>query len=380
MRPGHGRQTIPMPVRSLLVANRGEIAVRVFRTCRELGIETVAVAAPDDAGAFHIRSADRLVEIASYLSAEEHVRAAKEAGADAIHPGYGFLAENARFAQAVEAAGLTWVGPPPDALRAGADKLVAKRIAREAGVPILPDGAPDEIGFPLLVKAAAGGGGRGMRVVRSPAELEEARAAAEREAAGAFGDGSALSRALPRASAPCRGAAPCRRARDGRGGRRARLLRAAPPPEGARGGACARPRSVAALRAARGCGCVRPGDRIPRRRHRRVRNRRRPLLLPRAKRPHPGGAPRDRGRQRPRPRRAPDPGRGGRSPCNRRLQARGPRRRGAPLCREFQELSPTGGKSRAPQVAKLQLVTSVSGRFGACRCGRRGGRRGRARL
>ena len=179
-----------MPVRSLLVANRGEIAVRVFRTCRELGIETVAVAAPDDAGAFHARSADRVVEIAGYLSAEEHIRAAKEAEADAIHPGYGFLAENAGFAQAVEAAGLTWIGPPPDALRAGADKLVAKRIARDAGVPVLPEGAPDQIGFPLLVKATAGGGGRGMRVVRSPAELEEARAAAEREAVGAFGDGS----------------------------------------------------------------------------------------------------------------------------------------------------------------------------------------------
>jgi acetyl-CoA/propionyl-CoA carboxylase biotin carboxyl carrier protein len=179
-----------MPVRSLLVANRGEIAVRVFRTCRELGIETVAVAAPDDAAAFHTRSADRVVEIAGYLSAEEHLRAAKEAGADAIHPGYGFLAENAGFAQAVEAAGLTWIGPPPDALRAGGDKLAAKRIARDAGVPVLPEGAPDEIGFPLLVKATAGGGGRGMRVVRSPVELEGARAAAEREAVGAFGDGS----------------------------------------------------------------------------------------------------------------------------------------------------------------------------------------------
>ena len=102
-----------MPVRRLLVANRGEIAVRVFRTCRELGIETVAVAAPDDAGAFHTRSADRIVEIASYLSSAEHVRAAKEARADAIHPGYGFLAENAGFAKAVEAAGLTWIGPLP---------------------------------------------------------------------------------------------------------------------------------------------------------------------------------------------------------------------------------------------------------------------------
>ena len=179
-----------VPIRRLLVANRGEIAVRVFRTCRALGIETVAVAAPDDLDSLHARSADQLVEIAGYLHSEEHVRAALESGADAVHPGYGFLAENASFAEAVDAAGLTWVGPPPEALRLGGDKLAAKRIAREAGVPVLPDGTPEEIGFPLLVKAAAGGGGRGMRVVRSSAELEDALAAAEREAAAAFGDGT----------------------------------------------------------------------------------------------------------------------------------------------------------------------------------------------
>src|SRR4249920_1195205 len=190
MRLGHRRQTTPMPVRRLLVANRGEIAMRVFRTCRDLGIETVAVAAPDDSGALHARSADVVVEIAGYLYSDEHIRAAAVAGADAIHPGYGFLAENADFGEAVEAAGLTWIGPPPDALRLGGDKVAAKRIAREAGVPVLPDGSPEAIGFPLLVKAAAGGGGRGMRVVRSPDELEEALAAAEREAAGAFGDGT----------------------------------------------------------------------------------------------------------------------------------------------------------------------------------------------
>jgi len=179
-----------VPIRRLLVANRGEIAVRVFRTCRELGVETVAVVAPDDLGSLHARSADHRLEITSYLRSEEHVRAAKATGADAIHPGYGFLAENADFASAVEAAGLTWVGPSPEALRLGGDKLAAKRIAREAGVPVLADGAPEEIGFPLLVKAAAGGGGRGMRVVRTAAELEDALAAAAREAEGAFGDGT----------------------------------------------------------------------------------------------------------------------------------------------------------------------------------------------
>jgi len=175
-------------IERLLVANRGEIALRVFRACRELGIATVAVAPEDDAGSLHARSADETVRISSYLEAAEHVRAAQETGADAIHPGYGFLAENADFAAAVEAAGLTWVGPPPEALRAGGDKLEAKRIAREAGVPVVPEGEPDEIGFPLVVKAAAGGGGRGMRVVRSPDELDEALAAAQREAKAAFGD------------------------------------------------------------------------------------------------------------------------------------------------------------------------------------------------
>ena len=172
------------------MANRGEIAARVFRTCRELGIATVAVAAPDDSGSLHARSAEELVEVASYLHSEEHIRAAKQVGADAIHPGYGFLAENADFAEAVEAAGLTWIGPPSDALRLGGDKLTAKRIAREAGVPTLPEGSPEKIGFPLVVKASAGGGGRGMRVVRDPAELDEALAAAEREAVAAFGNGT----------------------------------------------------------------------------------------------------------------------------------------------------------------------------------------------
>ena len=175
-------------IRKLLVANRGEIALRVFRAARELGIATVAVVAPDDKGSLHARSADERVDVASYLFSEEHIRAAKQTGADAIHPGYGFLAENPDFAEAVNAAELTWVGPPPDALRAGGDKLEAKRIARDAGVPVVPSGEPDELGFPLVLKAAAGGGGRGMRVVREPAELAEALAASQREAKAAFGD------------------------------------------------------------------------------------------------------------------------------------------------------------------------------------------------
>jgi acetyl/propionyl-CoA carboxylase alpha subunit len=171
-------------VQKVLVANRGEIALRVFRAARELGLTTVAVVAPDDTGSLHARSADRTIEISSYLSAEEHIRAANESGADAIHPGYGFLAENGDFAEAVVAAGLTWIGPPPDSLRAGGDKLAAKRLAREAGVPTVPEATEP----PLIVKAAAGGGGRGMRVVRSAGELDDAVAAARREALSAFGD------------------------------------------------------------------------------------------------------------------------------------------------------------------------------------------------
>src|SRR3954469_23298701 len=129
----------------LLVANRAEIALRIFRAARSEGIETVAVVAPDDRGSLHARSSDRVVEIASYLDAGEHVRASREAGADAVHPGYGFLAESGDFADAVLDAGLTWIGPPPAALRAGGDKLAAKETARAAGVPVLPTGTPEEL-------------------------------------------------------------------------------------------------------------------------------------------------------------------------------------------------------------------------------------------
>jgi propionyl-CoA carboxylase alpha chain len=175
-------------IEKLLVANRGEIAARVMRTCDRLGVATVAVAAPDDRGAFHTRRAGQVVEVESYLDAGALVEAALKAGADAVHPGYGFLAESAAFADAVLAAGLLWVGPPPEAMRLAGDKLEAKRLAAAAGVPTLPSGEPAEVGFPLLLKAAGGGGGRGMRVVRSRDELDEALAAARREAKAAFGD------------------------------------------------------------------------------------------------------------------------------------------------------------------------------------------------
>ncbi|MBD0291707.1 MAG: biotin/lipoyl-binding protein [Thermoleophilia bacterium] len=172
----------------LLVANRGEIAARIFRTCRTLGIATVAVCSPDDRGALHARTADEVLEIDSYLAPGAIVAAAESAGADAVHPGYGFLAESPELADAVTAAGLVWVGPPPLVLEKAGDKLEAKRLAQAAGVPVVQTGTPEELGFPLLVKAAAGGGGRGMRVVVSPQELDEAVAAARREARAGFGD------------------------------------------------------------------------------------------------------------------------------------------------------------------------------------------------
>ncbi|GAA1836928.1 biotin carboxylase N-terminal domain-containing protein [Actinomadura chokoriensis] len=184
-------------INRVLVANRGEIARRVLRACRDLGIGTVAVFSDPDAGAPHVREADtagRLPGAApaeTYLSAERLLAVAKDAGADAVHPGYGFLSENAGFARAVADAGLTWIGPPPDAIAAMGSKIEAKKLMAAAGVPVLPELDPDRVtaaDFPLLVKASAGGGGRGMRIVRAPDELADAVAGARREAESAFGD------------------------------------------------------------------------------------------------------------------------------------------------------------------------------------------------
>ncbi|MDM4721303.1 biotin carboxylase N-terminal domain-containing protein [Micromonospora sp. WMMA1363] len=185
-------------IRRLLVANRGEIARRIFATCRTLGIETVAVHSAADADAPFVAEADQAVWLPGNTPAETYLRvdlilgAARRAGADTVHPGYGFLAENADFATAVTDAGLTWIGPPPKAIAAMGDKMAAKALLAEAGVPMLPTwtDADQVSGFPVLVKASAGGGGRGMRVVRDAEGLAEAIASARREAAAAFGDGT----------------------------------------------------------------------------------------------------------------------------------------------------------------------------------------------
>ena len=189
---------------TLLVANRGEIARRVFRTARAMGIRCVAVFSDADSGAPFVTDADVAVRLpGGYLDSEAVVAAAVAAGADAVHPGYGFLAENAGFARAVSDADLVWVGPAPDAIETMGDKLAAKAAAAAAGVPTLPSSEdPDqagEVGFPLMVKAAAGGGGKGMRLVSEAGDLAEAVAAARREALGGFGDDTVfLERYLPR--------------------------------------------------------------------------------------------------------------------------------------------------------------------------------------
>ena len=195
---------------SLLIANRGEIACRIIRTARALGVRTIAVFSDADAEAMHVREADEAVHIGpspareSYLVGDRIIAAAQETGAEAIHPGYGFLSENADFAQAVIDAGLVWVGPRPASIRAMGLKDAAKRLMQQAGVPTTPgylgeDQSPDrlqseadQIGYPVLIKAVAGGGGKGMRRVDAAADFPDALQSCRREAAASFGDDRVL--------------------------------------------------------------------------------------------------------------------------------------------------------------------------------------------
>ena len=197
-------------LKSLLIANRGEIACRIIATCRRLGIRTIAVYSDADVYARHVKAADEAVHIGaaaatdSYLNADRIIEAAKQTGAEAIHPGYGFLSENADFAEAVAKAGLIWVGPKAETIRSMGLKDEAKRIAEEAGVPVLPgyrgeaqdagtlEGEAERIGYPLLIKAVAGGGGRGIRLVSKKSELKGELESAIREATAAFGDGRVM--------------------------------------------------------------------------------------------------------------------------------------------------------------------------------------------
>ncbi len=175
---------------TLLIANRGEIALRVMRTARAMGIRTVAVFTDLDAGALHVRAADEAVRVGSYLDVDAVVAAAQSVGADAVHPGYGFLSERSAFAEALETAGIALVGPSATVMEQMGRKDAAREIALAAGVPVVPTG--EDAAYPVLVKAAAGGGGKGMRIVRSESEMAEAVAAAKREALAAFGDDTML--------------------------------------------------------------------------------------------------------------------------------------------------------------------------------------------
>jgi acetyl-CoA carboxylase biotin carboxylase subunit len=192
----------------LLIANRGEIAIRIISACRELGVESVAVYSEADAGAAHVNAADRAVFLGpapaaqSYLSIPNILRAVKESGADSVHPGYGFLSENSAFAAACEAAGVVFVGPPSDVIASMGSKIEARRVMQAAGVPVVPGETPDDqsdagivrtverVGLPVLIKASAGGGGKGMRRVTRRDELQEAVSSARREATAAFDDGT----------------------------------------------------------------------------------------------------------------------------------------------------------------------------------------------
>ena len=202
----HSDRASRPPFKRILVANRGEIAVRVMRACRELGIESVAVYSEPDRGALHVRQADHAYPIGpaaaadSYLRIDKLIAVAKASGAEAVHPGYGFLSERAAFAQACADAGVVFIGPSAHAIAAMGDKVEARRLMRKAGVPVVPgsdhalssDGEVEKlasaIGFPVMLKAAGGGGGKGMRLVESPDQLKSALRAARSEARSAFGD------------------------------------------------------------------------------------------------------------------------------------------------------------------------------------------------
>ena len=341
----------------VLIANRGEIAVRVQRTCRRLGIATVAVHTDLDAAAPHVRGADESVRVESYLDIDAVVAAARRTGAQAVHPGYGFLSERAAFARALEEAGIVLVGPSATVMEQMGRKDAAREIAVAAGVPVVPQGedAEQQLGFPVLVKAAAGGGGKGMRIVRSAEEYDEAVAVGP--ARGRLGlrrrhdPGGEVRRARP----AHRGAGHRRPPRHRPAPLRARLLDPAPAPEGARGGARADHRP----------GHPRPGHRCGGGPGRGTSATPTPApwsscsttdtgevyfleMNTRLQVEHPVtelvcGR---RGRRGPRPGRAPAPGRGRRAAVHRRGHAQRARHRGPGLCRGLLRRLPAAGRHR----------------------------------
>ncbi len=307
-------------LRSVLIANRGEIAVRVARACRDEGIRSIAVYADPDRDALHVRVADEAYALGgatpadSYLVIDKILDVARRAGADGVHPGYGFLAENAHFAQAVIDAGLVWIGPPPAAIDVLGDKVKARHIAQRVGAPLVPgtadpvSGAEEvvqfakENGLPVAIKAAYGGGGRGLKVARTLEEIPELVRLGGARGRGRVRPRRVLRRAVPR-PAPARrdpvpGGLPWRRRRR----LDPRLLAAASPPEARRGGAGAVPVRGPGGAALPGVQGDPARGRLRRRGHLRVpRRARRHDLLPGGQHPPPGGALRVGGDQRHRP-------------------------------------------------------------------------------
>ena len=296
----------------VLVANRGEIAIRVFRALRELDIQSVAVYSEADADAPFVKYADEAYSLGegpasdTYLVVDKIIDVAKRSGAEAVHPGYGFLAENSAFAQTCQDEALVFIGPPPSAIDAMGSKTNSRELMKAAGVPIVPGTTEPvetvedakkiidaEIGYPIAVKAAGGGGGKGFRVALTEDELADAFEGAAREGEKFFGDPHRLPRALPAQPAPRRGPDHRRQRGQHRAPRRARLLGPAPPPEtdrrGARAGGRRSPARAHGHHRHRGRAC----RRLPLGRHDRGPAARRRVLLPRDEHPRPGRALRD---------------------------------------------------------------------------------------
>ena len=241
--------------KKILIANRGEIACRVIRTAKRMGIATVAVYSDADARAPHVRMADEAVRLGpppaseSYLNAELIIDACKATGAEAVHPGYGFLSERESFAKALAKAKIAFIGPPPKAIAAMGDKIESKKLAKAAGVSVVPGYLGEiadtdeavriagEIGYPVMMKASAGGGGKGMRLAYSEKDVREGFEATKREGLASFGDDRVFIEKFVEKPAPYRDPAARRHPRQHRLSRRARMLGAAPPPEGGRGSA-----------------------------------------------------------------------------------------------------------------------------------------------
>ena len=312
--------------KKILIANRGEIACRVIKTAKKMGIATVAVYSDADRDAVHVEMADEAVHIGpspasqSYLVAEKIIEACKQTGAQAVHPGYGFLSERASFCEALEKQGIVFIGPKPRAIEAMGDKIESKKFANAAEVSTVPgwlgvieDAAhaekiAGEIGYPVMIKASAGGGGKGMRIAWDAGEVRDGFERARSEARSSFGDDRVFIekfivdprhieiQVLGDAHGNCDLS------------RRARMLDPAPQPEGRRGGAVAVPRREDAPRHGRAGGGAGQGGRLPERRHGRVHRRQgQELLFPRNEHAAAGRASGDRARHRHRPRRADDP-------------------------------------------------------------------------